>query len=295
MSKVQTLLAGSAPIMADGAMGTMLFEAGLPSGDAPQSWNLLHPDSVRAVHRAYLEAGSQILLSNTFGGNCYRLSRHNLEDRIAEVNRAGAELLRAEVEASGGRALVAGDIGPTGELFAPLGKLTFADAMAAFAEQAAGLIAGGVDLIWIETMSDLKEIHAAVEGVRRMSAEIPLMVTMTFERHGRTMMGVSAQQAAESLTGWGVCAFGGNCGTGPEELLPVLRSLHACAPDIPLIFKPNAGMPELIDGRTVYNATPESMGAVAPAAVAAGARILGGCCGSAPAHLQSMARALRAG
>jgi 5-methyltetrahydrofolate--homocysteine methyltransferase len=292
MNKLQTLLSASRPILADGAMGTQLFEAGLQSGDAPQAWNITHPDRVQAVHRAYLEAGSQVVLSNTFGGNRFRLARHDLQARVTEMNRAGAALLRMEVEKAGGTALAAGDMGPTGELFAPLGKLKHEEAVEAFAEQAGALIAGGVDVIWLETMSALQEIQAAVEGVRSISPDIPVIATMTFEKHGRTMMGVSPEQAVKSLTAWGVHALGGNCGTGPEELLSIILTMRSLAPTVPLVFKPNAGVPELFEGKTVYSASAASMAQSACAAAKAGASVIGACCGSTPAHLSAMRDAL---
>jgi 5-methyltetrahydrofolate--homocysteine methyltransferase len=294
MNKLDTLLAGSPFVIADGAMGTMLFEAGLDSGDSPQAWNVSYPDRVKAVHRAYREAGSGIILTNTFGSNRFRLARHQMESRVAELNRAGAALLREELASWGGVCLAAGDMGPSGELLAPLGKLTYREAMEAFAEQASALLAGGVDLIWIETMSALQEVRAAVEGVRQVSAEIPIVVTLTFEKHGRTMMGVSPAQAVQLITDLGVSALGGNCGTGPEELLAVLKVMHGLAPELPLIFKPNAGVPELIDEKTCYNATPASMAKAALEAAPAGARIIGACCGSNPSHIRAMAEALTA-
>lgn len=295
MNKLEALFQRNPVVLADGAMGTMLFEAGLSSGDSPQEWNLSHPERVRAVHRAYIDAGSQIILSNTFGSNRFRLMRHNLQSQVEDLNRAGAALLRAEVDDAGGVCLVAGDIGPSGELLTPLGKLTYEAAIEAFAEQASALISGGVDLIWIETMSDLNETLAAVEAVRKMSAEIPVMVTMTFEKHGRTMMGVSPVQAVKALTEKGVSAVGGNCGTGPEELLGVIRAMHDFAPRLPLVFKPNAGVPELVNGQTRYNADPEFMAQAAIKAVPAGARIIGACCGSNPLHIKAMGRELARG
>jgi methionine synthase I (cobalamin-dependent) len=285
---LQSLLEKYPVILADGAMGTMLFEAGLNSGDSPQGWNVSHPERVQAVHRAYLDAGAQIVLSNTFSGNHFRLTRHNLQSRVAELNYAGAALLRAEIDNSGEEALAAGDIGPTGELLAPLGTLTYAEAVEAFREQAAALAAGGVDLIWIETMSALEEAVAAVEAVRMVSAEIPIVVTMTFEKHGRTMMGVSPAQAIKALTERDISAAGGNCGTGPAELLTVLRTMHELAPRLPLVFKPNAGVPELVEGKTRYNATAAIMAKSALEAVPAGARIVGACCGSTPEHIEAM-------
>ncbi len=283
------LLTGHPTVLADGAMGTMLFAAGLQFGDPPEAWNLSHPDVVRRVHRSYLEAGSQILMTNTFGANRQRLSLHNLDARVAELNRTAAILLRGEVAAAGGEALVAGDIGPTGSILAPTGTLDYDEAVEIFAEQAAALAAGGVDLIWIETMSDLPEIKAAIEGVRRVAPALPLIATMTFDTRGHTMMGVSPEQAVLALTAWGADAVGGNCGNGPDELLGVIRRMRAAAPDAVLVAKSNAGMPELVDMRAVYRTDPATMAGCALAMRDAGATIIGGCCGTTPDHLAAMA------
>jgi 5-methyltetrahydrofolate--homocysteine methyltransferase len=288
----RALLAEDRPILADGAMGTMLFGAGLQFGDPPEAWNISNSEVVRRVHRGYLDAGSRIVMTNTFGGNRLRLRLHGLDPRVTELNRTAAILLRAEVDAAGGGALVAGDIGPTGEIMAPLGTLDEDEAVDVFAEQAAALIAGGVDLIWIETMSHLSEIGAAIRGARRASAGIPIIATMTFDTRGFTMMGVSPEQAARSLIEAGADAVGGNCGNGPDELLPVIEKMHAVAPDAILVAKSNAGMPELIDMRAVYRADPPSMAEAGLGFQAAGARIVGACCGSTPAHLAAMAEAL---
>jgi 5-methyltetrahydrofolate--homocysteine methyltransferase len=274
-------------------MGTMLFEAGLQFGDPPEAWNVIHPDIVRGIQRSYLEAGSQILLTNTFGGSRFRLGMHNLQGRVAELNRTAAILARAEVEAAGARAIVAGDIGPSGEILAPLGTLEFDDAVDGFAEQASALIAGGVDVIWIETMSALEELRAAVAGVRRASTDIPIITTMTFDTHGRTMMGVTPEQAIRAMQDLGAAAVGGNCGNGPEELLAVIQKMHAVDPNAVLVAKSNAGIPELVQRRSVYRASPEVMGGYARQVHEAGARIVGGCCGNTPAHIAEMARRLK--
>ena len=276
-------------VIADGAMGTMLFANGLMFGDPPEVWNLSKPDVVRRIHRGYLDAGSQILMTNTFGGNRMRLSLHGLQDRVAELNQTAAILLRNEVDASGGDALVAGDIGPSGAILAPTGTLDYDEAVDIFAEQAAALVAGGVDLIWIETMSDLLEIKAAIEGVRRVSPGIALITTMTFDTRGRTMMGVTPEQAVASLTAWGADAVGGNCGNGPDELLTVIERMRAADPDAILVAKSNAGMPELVDMRAVYRSEPSTMAAAAVAMRDAGASIIGGCCGTTPDHLRAIA------
>jgi methionine synthase I (cobalamin-dependent) len=288
----RALLAEGGPILADGAMGTMLFGAGLQFGDPPEAWNVSNSEVVRRIHRGYLDAGSRIVMTNTFGGNRLRLRLHGLDPRVTELNRTAAILVRAEVDAAGGKALVAGDIGPTGEIMAPLGTLAEDEAVDVFAEQAAALVAGGVDLIWVETMSHLSEIGAAIRGVRRASAGIPIIATMTFDTRGFTMMGVSPEQAARSLIEAGADAIGGNCGNGPDELLPVIAKMHAVAPDAILVAKSNAGMPELIDMRAVYRADPSTMAEAGLGFQAAGARIIGACCGSTPAHLAAMAEAL---
>jgi 5-methyltetrahydrofolate--homocysteine methyltransferase len=290
--KFRDLLADGAPIMADGAMGTMLFANGLQFGDPPEVWNLTQPEVIRRIQRGYLAAGSQIIMTNTFGGNRLRLGLHGLSERVDELNRTAAILARAEVNAAGGRALVAGDIGPSGEIVQPLGTLDYDIAVDVFREQAASLIAGGVDLIWIETMSDLNEIKAAIEGVRRVSPSIALVATMTFDTRGHTMMGVSPEQAVEALTAWGADAVGGNCGNGPDELLPVIERMHKAKPDAILVAKSNAGMPELVDMRAVYRADPATMASYAVQMRAAGARIVGACCGSSPDHLRAMRDAL---
>ncbi|MCI0583458.1 MAG: homocysteine S-methyltransferase family protein [Chloroflexi bacterium] len=288
------LLGRGEPVLADGAMGTMLFASGLQFGDPPELWNVSQPDVVRRIHRGYLEAGSRIVLTNTFGGNRLRLSLHGNERLVKELNQMAAILLRAEVDAAGGNALVAGDIGPSGSIMFPIGPLEFDEAVDVFAEQAGALVAGGVDLIWIETMSDLEEIHAAIEGVRRVAPEIPLITTMTFDTRGHTMMGVSPERAVGALQGWGADAIGGNCGNGPDELIPVVAKMRAAAPDAVLVGKSNAGMPELVDMKAVYRAEPSVMAAYALEVRAAGASIIGACCGSTPAHLKAMSRALAA-
>ena len=292
MTTIQSLLEKSPYILADGAMGTMLFAAGLEHGGSPELWNVEHPEKVAAVHRSYLEAGSRLLLTNTFGGTRHRLSLHGLQERVPELNRAAVKLLRGVVDASGEEALVAGDIGPSGGVLLPYGTMTFEEAADGFAEQAAALIEAGVDLIWIETMSDLEEVRAAVEGVRRISADIPIVTAMTFDTHGRTMMGVTPEKAASTLASFGATALGGNCGNGTQEIITVVEKMHAVAPEATLVAKANAGIPRLVGGRPVYEATPADMAEYAIKAYAAGARIIGSCCGSTPAHVQAIAEAL---
>jgi 5-methyltetrahydrofolate--homocysteine methyltransferase len=293
MSKFGTLLDKSTTLIADGAMGTMLQAAGLQTGGSPVLWNAEHPERVRGVHRAYLDAGSRILLTNTFVGSRFQLARYGIGPRTVELNRAAASLLRAEIEAAKVDAIVAGDIGPSGEMIQPLGALAFDDAVVGFEEQAGALIAGGADVIWIETMSDLEEARAAIEGTRKASPNIPIIATLTFDTKGRTMMGVKPETAARSLSEWGVVAMGGNCGNGPDELLAVIQKMRAVTPSAVLIAKSNAGKPESIDGKTVFRATPEVMANCAIQLREAGARIIGGCCGTTPAHIRAMTDALQ--
>jgi 5-methyltetrahydrofolate--homocysteine methyltransferase len=280
------------PVVLDGGMGTMLMAAGLLFGDPPELWNV-DPERrgrVAAVHRGYVEAGAQVILSNSFGGSPFRLRMHNLQGRTFELNRAAAELARAE---AGGRAFVAGSVGPSGELFEPMGALTYAAAVDGFAAQAAGLAAGGVDALWVETMSDLQEVRAAVAGCRRAAPELPVVATLTFDTRGFTMMGVSPADAVSALAELGLAAVGGNCGNGPDEIEAVIYAMHLARPDLPLVAKSNAGMPEVVDGRTVYGGSPEIMAVCARRLRAFGATGIGACCGSTPAHIAAMAAALR--
>jgi methionine synthase I (cobalamin-dependent) len=292
MDPLQMLLSRSGVILADGAMGTMLFGLGLEHGSSPELWNVEQPDRVASVHRGYLEAGAQMILTNTFGGNRFRLGLHNLQDRAPELNRAGVELARRTVDEFGSGALIVGDIGPSGELLEPFGNLSYADAVAGFAEQAQALIGGGAEVIWIETISALEEVRAAMEGVRTISTQIPVIATMTFDTHGRTMMGVAPEEAVKALQELDVAAVGGNCGNGPDEILGVIGKMRDVAPDTVLVAKSNAGIPKWVDGKTVYDAGPDEMARYAVQAAEAGARIIGACCGSTPAHLAKMKSAL---
>src|SRR4051794_3026569 len=243
-------------------MGTMLMSVGLLFGDPPEAWNTDPEkcDKVRAVHRGYIDAGSDIILTNSFGGTRFRLKLHNLQDRAFELNQAAAALARAE---AGDTTVVAGSMGPSGELFEPMGKLTYPDAVAGFAEQAAGLQAGGADVLWIETMSDLQEVRAAVEGARSGAPTLPVVTTMTFDTRGFTMMGVSPAEAVNALAELDVQAIGGNCGNGPGEIEGVILGMHRTRTDIPLVAKSNAGMPEIVDGEAVYSGPPEVMASYA--------------------------------
>jgi 5-methyltetrahydrofolate--homocysteine methyltransferase len=272
----------------------MLMSAGLPHGTAPEVWNLSHPDKVRAVHRGYIQAGCDIVLTNSFGGTHFRLDRHGLQDRVSELNRVAAQLARAEADAAPRPIAVAGSMGPTGELFEPMGLLRFDQARDAFAEQAEALVAGGADALWIETLSDLQELQAAVMGAREVT-DLPIITTLTFDTNGRTMMGVGPVEGLEAMRELDVAALGGNCGNGPAEIEGVIKTMHAAAPDAVLVAKANAGIPELVEGELCYSGTPEVMARYALQVQRLGARIIGGCCGTTPAHLRAMADALANG
>ena len=279
-------------LVADGAMGTTLFQMGLAAGESAELWNVDHPEKIRAVHRQYIEAGSQLILTNSFGGNRLRLDE--LADRIEELNKAAAQCARLEADAAPHKVIVAGSMGPSGTLLEPLGTLTYDEAVQLFAEQAAALVAGGVDWLWIETMSDLNEVKAAIAGCRQAAPETPLAVTMTFDTNGRTMMGITPEQAAATLSELGIQVFGANCGNGTADFPAIMAKMHAAAPTATLIAKANAGMPTLTEtDQVIYDATPESMGDYAQQVYASGARIIGACCGSTPLHIKSIYNQLR--
>ncbi len=291
MNQLEQLLATNEYLIADGGMGTMLMAAGLEQGDPPEMWNVLHPDRIRSVHRGYIEAGAQIILTNSFGGTRFRLKLHKLQDRAFELNKAAAELARAAADAADHPVVVGGSIGPSGEIMEPVGALCYNEAVAGFAEQAAGLAAGGVDVLWIETMSDISEVRAAVQGCREAS-DLPIVATMTFDTNGRTMMGITPVQAFTELSAMNLIALGGNCGNGPQEIEGVVQAMYATNQTYPLVAKSNAGIPEYVHGHLHYNGTPEVMADYAVKVRNYGARIIGACCGSTPAHVAAMRDAL---
>lgn len=276
------------PILTDGAWGTMLQSLGLPVGDCPDAWNLSHPARVEQVARAYVEAGSQIILTNTFGANRITLERHGLADQAAAINRAGAEISK---RAAGDRAKVFASIGPSGKMLM-MGEVSADELRAAFDEQAQALAAGGADGLVIETMSDLTEITIALGAAQ--ATGLPVVASMTFDsgkNKDRTLMGVTPEEAAEALTEAGADVIGANCGQGIEGYLAICRRLRA-ATSLPLWIKPNAGLPEMINGQVVYRTTAQEFASYAPAMREAGATFLGGCCGSNPDFIRALAEAL---
>ncbi|WP_372884389.1 betaine--homocysteine S-methyltransferase [Shimia sp.] len=279
-------------IMADGATGTNLFNMGLSSGDAPELWNEQHPDRIKQLYSLAVDNGSDLFLTNSFGGNAARLKLHEAGHRARELSRIAAELGREVADASGRTVIVAGSVGPTGEIMQPVGALSHAEAVEIFHEQAEGLKEGGADVLWLETISAPEEYRAAAEAFAL--AGMPWCGTMSFDTAGRTMMGVTSQdmvQLVESLPNPPL-AYGANCGTGASDLLRTVLGFAAQGAERPIIAKGNAGIPKYVDGHIHYDGTPELMGEYAVMARNCGARIIGGCCGTMPEHLAAMRRAL---
>ena len=304
-NRFERLLAERGVLLADGAIGTNLFAAGLRTGDAPELWNVDHPERVAALHRSFVEAGADIVLTNSFGGTRFRLGLHAAADRVAELNEAAARIARREADAAvdprtgAPRAvLVAGSMGPTGEILEPNGSLSVAEARDAFAEQARALAAGGVDILWAETLSSAEEIEAAVGGAADNG--LPIVCTVSIDTNGRTMMGLTAADTIRAATGLGVevVAVGTNCGVGASEVVATvvnLASASRAAGVAPiLIAKANCGIPTWQDGSIVYDGTPALMADYAGLVADAGARVVGGCCGTTPAHVAAMRVALDA-
>ena len=279
-------------LLADGATGTNYFQMGLESGDAPEMWNFDHPERVRSLHRRFIEAGADIVLTNSFGGNRHRLKLHNAQDQVREINIAAAKNARAEADAAGRPVYVGGSVGPTGEIMQPVGALSHEEAVKAFAEQALALKEGGVDVIWIETMSSEEELKAAVEGCAK--AGLPIVTTMSFDTNGRTMMGITPKAfgAITAALPTQPVAIGANCGVGASELVATVLGISEARPDAAVVAKGNCGIPQYVDGHIHYTGTPELMADYARIALDAGAKIIGGCCGTSPEHLASMRKSL---
>ncbi|MDA8218822.1 MAG: homocysteine S-methyltransferase family protein [Dehalococcoidales bacterium] len=282
-------LANGHVLVCHGAVGTMLQAAGDDFNRAPEMLNVRQPERVLAVQRAYIAAGAEVLSSFTFGASPIKLGRAGLAGEVAEVNRAAVQVARA---AAGEDNYVAGALGPTGEILEPYGDLAEEEAVRSYAEQAAALAAAGADFFWVRTISDLAEARAAITGIREVSA-LPIFCTMTFDTGGRTMMGTSPTQAARTLADLGVAALGSNCGQGPEGMEAVLQEMVAACPGAVVIGQPNAGIPALEGGETVYDVGPETFGEYAARFAELGVKVVGGCCGSTPAHIAAITSALR--
>lgn len=287
---LQRLQAGEV-LVADGATGTNLQQVGLPAGTSPEEWVFDQPERILTLQRAFVEAGSDLILTCTFGGTRIRLKESPYADRAVELNRRATELAR---EAAGDRALIGGSLGPTGQLLKPFGPLEYAEAVAAYAEQAQALSEAGVNVLVIETHFALEEAQAAVEGARQVTP-LPLVVSFAYDRGVRTMMGVKPAQAAEKFKALNVAAIGANCGTTLENMEKIVQEYSAAKSGLFIWAKPNAGLPSVdaATGRSVYNVTPTQLGEFAQRAVVLGARIVGGCCGSTPAHVRAIVQAVK--
>lgn len=279
-------------LLADGATGTNLFNMGLSSGDAPEFWNEQEPDKIRALYRGAVEAGSDIFLTNSFGANASRLKLHDAAGRAYDLSKLSAELGREVADAAGRKVIVAGSVGPTGEIMGAAGTLSHESAVAMFEETAKGLMDGGADVLWVETISAPEEYRAAAEAFANVGA--PWCGTMSFDTAGRTMMGVTSADMVRMVEGLGnpPIAFGANCGVGASDLLRTVLGFVAQGTERPVIAKGNAGIPKYVDGHIHYDGTPELMADYACLARDAGARIIGGCCGTMPVHLKAMREAL---
>jgi 5-methyltetrahydrofolate--homocysteine methyltransferase len=291
---LQSLLAEGRPLLADGATGTNLFAMGLTSGDSPELWNAEHPDRIKALHQAFVDAGADIILTNSFGANRRRLALHSLDPRARELNRLAAMNARSVAERAGRPIVVAGAVGPTGDLLAPLGPLSEADAVEVFAEQIEALRDGGADVVWIETMSAPEEIRAAATAAARVG--VPFTITASFDTAGRTMMGVAPAALGALIEDFDAppLGYGANCGVGASDLLLAILGMSAARPGAALIAKANAGVPQWHGAEIHYSGTPALMETYAGLAVDCGARVVGGCCGNTPAHVAAMRRGLDA-
>lgn len=289
MSLVLQSLISNGPLLTDGAWGTQMQARGLPIGGCPDLWNLDHPDLVQEVAAAYVKAGSRAILTNTFGANRFTLSRHGMADRVDVVNQRGAEIGKS---AAGGVVKVFGSIGPTGKLLS-IGEVPPEAVHAAFLEQARGLAAGGVDALVVETMSDIDEAVLAVTAAKETGLPVVACMVYGFGKSGdRTINGATPELAVEKLSAAGADVIGSNCGIGADSMRPLVERLRA-ATDLPLWIKPNAGLPELIDGKATYRTTPAEFVAAALSLVAAGANFIGGCCGTSPEFIAALSAALK--
>ncbi|MFW5859875.1 MAG: homocysteine S-methyltransferase family protein [Planctomycetota bacterium] len=292
MGQLRERLATGRVLVADGAWGTMLHDKGMGPTDCPEEWNVSHPDAVRAVAADYAAAGADLVLTNSFGGSRPKLTKMGLAEQVVAFNAAAAANSLARADA----AIVGASIGPTGEFMEPLGTISANEMEAIFAEQIGALVGAGVRVVCVETMSALEEACCAVRAARAIDADIDVSASMTFEHSPtgyHTMMGVTPEQAVIALREAGADVVGSNCGNGIDAMIPIAQQMRAVT-DAPLLFNANAGMPEIVEGKTVFRMGPEAMAARVESLVAAGATIVGGCCGTTPAHIAAIRAAVDA-
>jgi len=280
------------PVLCDGAMGTLLYAKGIFINRCYDELNLSQPDMIRSIHHEYLQSGAEIIETNTFGANSFRLARHSMADRVSETNMAGARIAREAAKSFD--VWVAGSVGPLGIRIEPLGKTSFEEARAAFREQIAALVKGGVDLLILETFGYLEEIHQAIQAAREVAPQIPLVAQVTIDEDGNCLDGSTPEAFAPRLEDWGVDVIGCNCSVGPVDMLDAIERVRAST-SLPISAQPNAGVPRSVEGRNIYLCSPEYMASYARKFVGAGVRLVGGCCGTTPDHIRAMKSALRAG
>ena len=278
-------------ILADGATGTNLFGMGLETGDPPEPWNINHKDRIRSLHQGFVDAGSDLFLTNSFGGTSFRLKLHNLEKRVFELNKAAGVIAREVADQADRLVIVAGSMGPTGEMIEPHGLMTANEATDAFRAQAEGLAEGGVDVLWLETMYAMEELEAAIDAVKDLG--LPVCATMSFDTAGKTMMGITPSNLAKRSKDLNLSGFGANCGIGAPDLLATINDISKNVDSgTVVISKANCGIPEFVDGNIMYSGTEELMSEYVQIAMNSGAKIIGGCCGTSFKHVKAMRKAM---
>ena len=291
MNNFLKILEEKSHILADGATGTNLFAMGLETGDPPEPWNVDHKDRIRALHQGFVDAGSDLFLTNSFGGTSFRLKLHSLEKRVFELNKAAGLIAREVADQADRRVIVAGAMGPTGEMIEPHGLMTPKEAADAFKAQAEGLAEGGVDVLWLETMYAMEELEAAMEAVKDIG--LPVCATMSFDTAGKTMMGITPSNLAKRSKDLNLSGFGANCGIGAPDLLATINDISKNVdPGTVVISKANCGIPEFVDGNIMYSGTEELMSQYVQIAMNSGAKIIGGCCGTSFDHVRAMRKAM---
>ena len=291
MNNFLKILEEKTHILADGATGTNLFAMGLETGDPPEPWNVDHKDRIRALHQGFVDAGSDLFLTNSFGGTSFRLKLHSLEKRVFELNKAAGLIAREVADQADRRVIVAGAMGPTGEMIEPHGLMTPKEAADAFKAQAEGLAEGGVDVLWLETMYAMEELEAAMEAVKDIG--LPVCATMSFDTAGKTMMGITPSNLAKRSKDLNLSGFGANCGIGAPDLLATINDISKNVdPGTVVISKANCGIPEFVDGSIMYSGTEELMSQYVQIAMNSGAKIIGGCCGTSFDHVRAMRKAM---